>query len=196
VTKLQKGGSIMANEQRLPGTDVIGKGYNATEHYADASSLTLPVFDLGPFDATVTAPNGKVYALPSSIKESCIFADMSHGSYDLISGETAEEYRKSLSVDVKVSGGYGLFSADVKAHFSKNEIASFNHTFVTLYHHYDLWTIGLPDISTLKMVPTVKADIDGTRRLSPSGVIRKYGTHVAVGKEWGQIFILDFSTPL
>ena len=105
---------------------------------------------------------------------------MSHGSYDLISGETAEEYRKSLSVGVKVSGGYGLFSADVKAHFSKNEIASFNHTFVTLHHHYDLWTIGLPDISTLKMVPTVKADIDGTRRLSPSGVIRKYGTHVVV----------------
>lgn len=170
----------MATKQRLPGTDVIGQGYNATGHYANASSLTLPIFDLGPFDATVTAPNGKVYALPSSIKESCIFADMSHGSYDLISGETAEEYRKSLSVDVKVSGGYGLFSADVKAHFSKNEIASFNHTFVTLYHHYDLWTIGLPDISTLKMVPTVKADIDGTRGLSPSGVIRKYGTHVAV----------------
>ena len=60
----------MTNEQRLPGTDVIGQGYDATGHYADALSLTLPVFDLGPFDATITAPNGKVYALPGSIKES------------------------------------------------------------------------------------------------------------------------------
>jgi len=170
----------MANEQRLPGTDVIGKGYNATEHYADASSLTLPVFDLGPFDATVTAPNGKVYALPSSIKESCIFADMSHGNYHCISGETAEEYRKSLSVDVKVSGEYGLFSGSVKTNFSKEEIASFNHTFVTLYHHFDLWTIGLPDISTLRRLRSAKADIDGTSRMSPTGVIRKYGTHVVV----------------
>ena len=170
----------MANEQRLPGTDIIGKGYNATEHYADASSLTLPVFDLGRFDATVTAPNGKVYALPSSIKDSCIFADMSRGNYHCISGETAEEYRKSLSVDVKVSGEYGLFSGSVKTHFSKDEIASFNHTFVTLYHHFDLWTIGLPDISTLPMLRSAKADIDGTSRMSPSGVIRKYGTHVVV----------------
>ncbi len=170
----------MANEQRLPGTDIIGHGYDATGHYADASSLTLPVFDLGPFDAIVTAPNDKVYALPGSIKESCIFADMSHGNYHRISGETAEEYRKSLSVDVKVSGEYGLFSTSVKTHFSKEEIASFNHTFVTLYHHYDLWTIGLPDIATLSMLPSAKADIDGTSGMSPLGVIRKYGTHVVV----------------
>lgn len=168
----------MTRRQILPGADVIGQGYDATGHYADVTSLTLRIFDLGPADDEVDAPNGKTYAMPIAIKDSCTFADMSHGNYHCVSGETAEEYRKSLSIDTKISADYLLFSGSVKTHFSKEEIASFNHTFVTLYHHYDMWTIALPDISTLHMLPSAKADIDGTGGMSPSGVIRKYGTHV------------------
>ena len=55
----------MATKQRLPGTDVIGQGYNATGHYANASSLTLPIFDLGPFDATVTHQMAKSTHCPA-----------------------------------------------------------------------------------------------------------------------------------
>ena len=163
---------------RLPGTDVLGYGYDATKHYANAASVTLRIFDLGPFDSTIAAPNGITYALPSSIEDTFTFTDISHGSYHHISGETAEEYRKSLSIKAEVSGSYGLFSGSVKTHYEKSEMASFNHSFVTLYHHYDLWKIGLPDITTLKMLPSAKADIEGIKGMSPMGVIKKYGTHV------------------
>lgn len=169
---------MMAQERRLPGTDVIGYGYDATKHYANAAYVTLPVFDLGPFDTTIVAPNGITYALPSRIENTFTLTDMAHGNYHHISGETAEEYRKSLSIKAEVSGKYGLFSGSVKTHFEKKELASFNHTFVTLYHHYDLWKIGLPDVSTLRMLPSAKDDIDGASGLSPLGVIKKYGTHV------------------
>jgi len=175
---LPQGEMLAATERWLPGTDVVGHGYDATKHYANAECVTLPIFDVGPFDSTIVAPNGKTYALPSSIEKTFTLTDMAHGKYHHISGESAEEYRKSLSIKVEVSGSYGLFSGSVKSHYESKELASFNHSFVTLYHHYDMWKIGLPDISTMSMLPSVKDDIDGVSNLSPAEVIKKYGTHI------------------
>src|SRR5512134_3522556 len=92
----------------LPGTDVVGFGYDATGQYADVESRTLPIFALGPYVKTVSAPNGVTYAIPNAVKVE--LGDLTEGSFSTTSGTSIRDYQAALSAAVDVSGSYGLFS--------------------------------------------------------------------------------------
>jgi hypothetical protein len=139
----------VAELPRLPGSDILGYGYDATREYANAECVTLPIFNLGEFDTIIVAPNGVTYSLPAVMKRYLTLADMSRDEYRCMSGETAEEYRKQLNVLANVSASYMLFSGSVKTQFDRQELASINHSFVTLYHHYSGWKLGLVEIYKL-----------------------------------------------
>ena len=170
--------ALSVEAPQLPGLGVLGCGYDATKDYANARSSRLRIFDLGPRDEIIEAPNGKRYSVSNKIKERLELRDINMGRFKSISGKTAEMYRTKLSRNVKVSGSYGLFSGSVTSSFTKEERASFSHEFVTVFHLFDAWTLSLPDYSSLPLVNEAKKDIDGA--LSPMEVIEKYGTHVLI----------------
>jgi hypothetical protein len=168
----------MANEETraLPGLEELGCGYDATGLYANPKSKRARIFELGEMDTKVTAPNGIVYYRPKGLKFE--LGNLSQGSFHSMKGQTADEYRKSLTVRAGVSASYGLFSADVTTTFEEKQLASINHEFVKVHHRFDAWVISLPNYKSLKMDPEANNAINGTQP-APE-VIRDYGTHVLV----------------
>lgn len=165
----------------LPGLDVLGWGYDATREYALPTSRMLRIYDLGPNEEIKRAPNMKDYALPRSLKD-IVPGDITRGERKVVMGQSAEEYQRKLCVRAGLSGSYGFFSASLKTTFSREELASFNHSFVTVLDIFKGWEISLPDYSKLPMLESARRDIEGTGtpEMPPMEVVKKYGTHVVV----------------
>ncbi len=155
---------------------MLGCGYDATGRYANAKSVSLPIFDLGSFDATIVAPNGITYSLPSRIKDKIALREIEHGQYSCVEGESAEEFRSRLSAKIKISGSSGFFSGSVTSSFTQEQRASLNHKFVKVRHLFEGWVLTLPDYSSLQMIDPAQGEINET--LPAQEVIRRYGTHV------------------
>lgn len=188
----------MANEESrtLPGLEDLGCGYDATGLYANPKSKRARIFELGEMDTKVMAPNGIVYNRPKGLKFE--MGNLSKGSFHCMKGQTADEYRKSLTVRAGVSASYGLFSADVTSTFEEKQLASINHEFVKVHQRFDAWILSLPAISALKLTPDANLAINGPPAAAARGprggtpppstptvmpaatVIQQYGTHVLV----------------
>ncbi|HXV33448.1 MAG TPA: MAC/perforin domain-containing protein [Gaiellaceae bacterium] len=160
----------------LPGTDVVGFGYDATGQYADVESRTLPLFDLGAYVKTVSAPNGRTYAIPNAVKVQ--LGDLTEGSFSATSGKSIRDYQESLSAAVGVSGSYGLFSGSLSTTYSREQRASIAHDFVTVRHVFRGWIVSLGDWTRLTILPRVSRDLETA--LTPEAAIAKYGTHFVV----------------
>lgn len=160
----------------LPGTDVVGFGYDATGQYADVESRTLPIFDLGPYAKAVSAPNGVTYAIPNAVKVE--LGDLTEGSFSTTSGTSIRDYQAALSAAVDVSGSYGLFSGSLSTTYSREQRASIAHDFVTVRNVFRGWIVSLGDWTQLTILPRVRRDLETA--LSPEAAIAKYGTHFVV----------------
>lgn len=166
----------MATLEALPGLDSLGCGYDATEYYANPESSRFRIFDLGENDTEIVAPNGRSYSRPRNLKFE--LGDLTKGSFHCVKGQSAEEYRSSLTTRAGISASYGLFSIDVKSTYKKEQMASFNRDFVSVHHRFDAWVLSLPNYRTLRMLEQAEKDINSD--LAPADVVRDYGTHVLV----------------
>lgn len=167
--------------QELPGLESLGCGYDATEYYASPRSSRNRIFELGPKDTEIRAPNNKSYAKPANLEVE--LGDLTAGEFQCIKGQSAEEYRSSMTSRAGVSASYGLFSVDVKRSYKEEQLASFNRDFVSVYHRFDAWVLSLPNYRALRMNEQAKREINTD--LSPDDVIRDYGTHVLMRAIFG-----------
>jgi hypothetical protein len=108
-----------------------------------------------------------------------------------VSGNSKEDYSKSLNVDLSVSGSYGAFSGSVSSHFGTSSSSSITNAYNTIQSRIRM--TGVRVLSSYVATPTTlrqyltaaaKAAIDGTNTAftSPSTLFAAYGTHVLV---WG-----------
>jgi hypothetical protein len=163
--------------ERLPGLDQLGCGYDATKFYAEADSVRRRIFNLGRMDGTREVSNGITYSCPADLAFE--LGNKSRGSFETITGESAEEYRKSLMTKAGVSASYGLFSADVKKTFVSEQLQSINHKFVSVHHRFEMYKLDLPDVGAMTMTAQATAAIN-TNPITEN-LFKTYGTHVLMG---------------
>jgi hypothetical protein len=100
-------------QTEVPSLNVVGSGYNIFGKYAEASSVTYPIFQ---WSANQKIKGGKDYVAPPEITVTYIGAK----SRKEISGSSQREYAKSFSQEVEVGYEGPAFSASVNVAYSKS----------------------------------------------------------------------------
>jgi len=163
-----------ADLQPIPGLDALGFGYDVRDQYASAVSIKLPIIDVGP--ATVqTSVNGRSYLVPENVVVNAHAMDTS--TYDNVSGDSLESYRKELNTSTNVHGKYNFYSGSLAVDFDQSEMKNSETQYSTIRNVIDLWTLNLPNYATVPVLPAAQADIDGTSGMAPMDVLKKYGSH-------------------
>jgi hypothetical protein len=162
-----------AGLQTLPGTDALGHGYDAAAEYGSPSSVRAPIYDFGPFDQQVAGRNGIDYLAPKGVE----VIDVDEGSFDVVKGDSLDEYRQSYASKTGISAEYGAFSGSLTVEYSAEERSSLASSYVTVRHMFDAWRVLFqPD--QMPLLAAARADLDGA--MTPEQVVAAYGTHVLV----------------
>lgn len=145
--------------------DLLGYGYDATKEFANANSAKAKVVDID-----------KIIRESPSLIEAGIIGSQ-YGT--LVSGKDYREYTKNVSLKVKATGSYKLFTGALNGSFSQEELSSRSYS----YASYDLkvqrrrLTIyaNESDLYMKYLTPDFMRDY---KLLSAEQLINKYGTHV------------------
>ena len=161
-----------ADLQPIPGLDALGFGYDVRGEYASAYSIKLPIIDVGPA-TNQQQVNGQTYLVPDNITVNAHTMDTNN--YSLVTGHTISSYRSSLNTTTKLEGDYRFFSGSLQVDFDMEETENSEYEFSTVRNVIDLWSLNLPDVATLNLIPSAAADINGS--MPAADVLNKYGSH-------------------
>ena len=145
--------------------DLLGYGYDATKEFANANSARAKVIDVDRIKREA----------PGRIEDGII--DIQRTS--ITSGSNYEEYNKNLSVKVKATAKFLLFSATLKGSFSQEELSSdlYSYASVDLKIQRRRLTIYMDkdELCTKYLTSTFVQDC---RKLNAEQLVNRYGTHV------------------
>ena len=147
------------------GLAYLGSGYDVCGLYADAVSIKRKIFDLE------KVPEHSIRQFPNRKAE-----------FFSISGESVDEYQRSLSAKVRVDGTYKLFSGSLTASFSSDDLSISESSFVSinLCMRYETWK--LQTRSQEYMYPNVVEDF---KTRDGKWLIEHYGAAVVTGFDIG-----------
>ena len=156
-------------QTEVPSLNVVGSGYNIFGKYAEASSVTYPIFQ---WSANQKIKGGKDYVAPPEITVTYIGTK----SRKEISGSSQREYAKSFSQEVEVGYEGPAFSASVNVAYSKSWGGSSSEYYLTILDANRVWELGIDKRINLKqfMTEQAKADINN---MDPMELFETYGTH-------------------
>lgn len=152
----------------LPGSSIIGHGYDIYDRYCRGESLRRQLFDLGEFK---THPASKL-----ETHENITVTPLEEGDGDKIIGSTLSEYTKKFSSKVGLEGSYGAFEGDIEVAFETKESNKTSTRFVSYDYRLYKWKLDLP---TEFHIAKLLTD-DATRDLLKADVatlLDDYGTH-------------------
>ncbi len=135
-------------------SEFLGKGYRGWQYYANPRSVTVPIFDVG------DRRHVRLQQAPSV--DARVF-----------SGSSRQEFVRSLSVNVGVSGSHGLFSGEFEASFSSDGRSKTTSEFAVSDEVHTYYRLSLVDD-----VPMLPGVIDDLSIMEPVALFEKYGTHV------------------
>jgi hypothetical protein len=177
----------------LPGTAVVGWGFNIFGRYAESSKIRQ-LFDLG-------VPREQRFAdrdfqIPANVTpdSGSAFDGTSHFY------SSREEYQSSFSKKATLSGSYGAFSGEFSAQYSGVGREENEYQYLVFDANVVTWGASLTDPAPGKLLPSVTGDPDfqqlPDRFLAPQGTdpgngqlfyrfFRKFGTHFVASVRMG-----------
>lgn len=174
-------------QQLMPGSDVLGKGYDIFGHYADARSFTYDLFDFG--QTTPQIVDTQHTFLRPQIAD---FTYVNDWVEDSFRGYSATEYQQDLNLHIETSGSFLAFGGGVQSDLVTT-LNKYNYTgYTTVFRQFQWYILKLP-VGDLRryLKPQVKHDID---TMDPSDLFRQYGTHFVSGVAVGANCIQNSST--
>ena len=161
----------------IPGLDALGCGYDIFGRYADTKSCKGKLFNLGRNDTEVVIEGATTADTKSYWRPAAVDVLKAYEAYSRIAwGESIEEYQASLSVDVKLSGGYAGFTASVSTSFNKTERRKQENAFSTLRNVIHYYALRLPAAAQLRSTLSKEAE-EALASMSPEELFDTYGTH-------------------
>lgn len=164
--------SSNVSAQIFPGFDIVGKGYNVFDEFANNKSTErYPLFD---FSSAKTRKNAYGHETPRVIS----LDNISDHIVKTIEGSSITEYAQNLSETVGLSGDAYFFKASVENQFSQEFEQSAEHLFYTYMDINTKWRVNLDtrNMDTLRKYLDVqfKADL---ATMNPDELFKLYGTH-------------------
>ncbi|CAG8532128.1 2430_t:CDS:2 [Ambispora gerdemannii] len=178
----------------IPGLAEIGSGYDYINgKYASSESCTENLFDWSEEPVQEIELHGKTHCYPKGVIE--CYPERAV-NYNVVAGETLEEYQKSLSVTVAVEGGFAGFSASVKTEYG--DFANYNkfYCFSRVQYEYNAYLLHLTSniVQLRKLLkPGIRDEIDDPN-CHPAVIFKKYGTHFVHSLRMGGRVVLSAST--
>jgi len=177
----------------LPGVEAIGAGYNIFAGYASAKSITSQLFDWLKANKK-PVPFKTDYSIPDPVD----VQQQDVATYAKSAGSSIEQYQNSLSMSVKIDGGYNLFSGSVSEEFNSTSIGIAENEFSRIQQTITLWSLVLrPDLARLRelLFPSVREDLDAAMSDAQVELLfDKYGSHFLAGIIMGGRAVLASST--
>ncbi|MFJ2356830.1 MAC/perforin domain-containing protein [Pseudomonas fluorescens] len=167
--------TVGTDEPLLPGSDIIGLGYDVNGEFARTeSTLGQSLFELPETDYKTLKIGDKVYRYNKLIGVQATF----RSNFDLVKGETIESYREELGQSVGVSGSYKLFSASLNTAFTKTSLSHEETFYTSVREIHRLWQINLPYPEKLReyLKQDVRSAIENAE-IAPSDVFDRFGAY-------------------
>lgn len=167
--------TVGTDEPLLPGSDIIGLGYDINGEFARTeSTLGQGLFDLPATDYNTLKIGDKVYRYNKLLGVQTTF----RSNFDLCKGETIESYREQLGQSVGVSGKYKLFSASLNTTFTSTSLSHEETFYTSVREIHRLWQINLPYPEQLReyLKQEVKSAIDNAD-IAPDDVFDRFGAY-------------------
>ena len=162
------------------GMEILGSGYDVAGNYADVADVKAVVLDLGALQAA------------NLLRQ----VQYERATYQVVSGENSQEYQRSLSARVKITGsGFG-FSGALRASFNKDRYESRHYAFATVQslirkHGLRVVLPVTPEQLRGFLTPSAATAINDPS-VNPLDLFEVFGTHVLTGIIVGGR--LDFNT--
>ena len=163
----------LLSQQKAPGLDILGYGYNVFGKYADQESIKEYCL----FKYSNFKQGEYKYTVPANVS----FKNISSHVKREISGESVRDYAKSLSVAAGMQVDAMFFSGSVDASYGKSTSGTSSRFYYTLMDANTKWRISLDtrgDLAKLKPMldPTFKKDLNNSK-MSAADLFATYGTH-------------------
>jgi hypothetical protein len=153
----------------ITGMDVVGKGYDIFDTFADRTKVKEPVLDVASLNAAGRIEN---IALESS-------------TYESISGTDISTYSSSLMMDIGISGSYMGFSGSIKTAFSQSRYTSSDYSYSTVKIDTSKYALVITDRHMVSALKDYLASPFSERLnnvdYTPEVLFLTYGTHVMTG---------------
>jgi hypothetical protein len=164
--------TFVLGQNRYPGFDVIGKGYNVFGEYANNKSIAhYSLFDF-------TKMNLKTDGFDHSIPKFIRVDNISDHVVKTIEGSSKRKYISSLSENVGLSGGAFFFKASIESQFTQSAEQTTNFLYYTYMDINTKWRVILDtrNVDTLIKYLDVQFKSD-LAKLPPQELFELYGTH-------------------
>lgn len=153
----------------LPGSFVIGSGYDVFGEYCRAASVRRPIIDLG--SETKDRDSG----LTTFKRVTVIRAR--DGGVDKFEGSTLKTYTEDFSASLNLTGKSGFFKGEIDAAFNTSESKKVSTHFVNYTQRAYFFKLSLPTPTQLMSHLAAGAKADFRRAMDPDELVRFYGTH-------------------
>jgi hypothetical protein len=160
---------------KLPGTDQVGRGYNAFEgeYLPDADAMREPLFNLGEYEEDPTLTDQRYYK-----RERVDVLPRGLGEFTKTEGLTVQEYQRNLAVSAGIEGesavGVGLLSGAISAQFATSHMQLASAYFLSRHNNIHKATLRLPSGFQNLLTDEARSDL---ARMPPMDLFDKYGTH-------------------
>ena len=167
ITAFKEGNGALT-DSTSKGVEFLGRGYNLLGNFAspDTNSLKVPVLDVKKMIEWRQVDNLK------SINLSDYFENISQSAYD---------YCKKTTTNVKVSGGYMGFSASAETNFGSTEVQKNSMYLATVSYWIRLHEYQLADPVNFDwaefVYPSVLKALNDPN-VSPATILDNYGSHI------------------
>ncbi|MBF9014404.1 MULTISPECIES: MAC/perforin domain-containing protein [unclassified Oceanispirochaeta] len=151
------------------GLDVIGKGYDIFDPYADPEEVKDPILDVNAL-------------LELGLID---MQDINKGDFTSSSGATYSEYFESFKEKTKMSGNYNFYSGSVNQSFARERFESTAYNFATIHSDIKKHALLINDRSNGDflveyLTPEFKTALDNPDDNSAM-IFENYGTHLLTG---------------
>jgi hypothetical protein len=153
----------------LPGSFVIGSGYDVFGEYCRAASVRRPIIDLG--SETKDRDSGL-----TTFKRITVIRARD-GGVDKFEGSTLKTYTEDFSAALNLTGKSGFFKGEVNAAFDTSESRKVSTHFVNYTQRAYFFKLSLPTPTQLMSHFADGAKADFRRAMDPDELVQFYGTH-------------------
>lgn len=162
------------NLTELPGSALLGRGYDAFGDYANPKDVKTAMLDFANYRKVTV--NGAQYKLP----EKAEYQYLDEKAFTTFSGQSIETYlsKRMESAGLDAQQNYPFFKKAAVAYFDESEYRLDAYDFVGIESELRLWKVTLPyDAAQLRPLLSAEAKAE-LANMAPAALFEKYGTHL------------------
>ncbi len=154
-------------------SEVLGRGYDATQEYAREEYVASAVLDVDKL-------------LNANLIEDIVEPRTS--SKNVIYGNSLEDYHKKLSIKLGMEGKAYGFTASCNSNFTLTSTDKYTYSYLTGRYCYKKYIFKIKPSPIQDLIPCLTdAFIEDVYRMSAEDLVKRYGTHVINGLSTGGV---------